>query len=118
MVHVRFLSPCCTNGPASTTNTLLQSCDCPHLFSTDFFGSSPIRVVPPSWMILPGASNPYDVSGPGIDPDTTAPISWSISRNVSCICLACSNSSLAHFSWKRINGNRKGVVDGKGGASG
>src|SRR3546814_10892444 len=84
MVHVRFLSPCCTNGPASTTNTLLQSCDCPHLFSTDFFGSSPIRVVPPSWMILPGASNPYDVSGPGIDPDTTAPISWSISRNVSC----------------------------------
>src|SRR5690606_36676485 len=97
IVHVRFLSPCCTNGPASTTKTFLQSCDCPHLLSTDFFGSSPIRVVPPSWMIFPGAYNPYDVSGPRIGDDTTALISWSISQNVSCMCLAWATSSLAHL---------------------
>src|SRR5690606_27204752 len=48
IVHVRFLSPCCTNGPASTTNRFLQSCACPQRVSNDFFGSSPILVVPPS----------------------------------------------------------------------
>src|SRR5690606_17200554 len=48
IVHVRFLSPCCTKGPASTTKRFLQSCACPHLFRTEVLGSLPIRVVPPS----------------------------------------------------------------------
>jgi hypothetical protein len=36
IVQVAFLSPCCTNGAASTTNRFLQSCAWQYLFSADF----------------------------------------------------------------------------------
>src|SRR5690606_26887481 len=58
MVHVGFLSPCCTKGAPSTTNRFLQSWAWHHLFKADVFGSSPIRTVPTSWMISPGFLSP------------------------------------------------------------
>ena len=58
MVQVMFLSACDVKAPPSTTNKLSQSCAWLNLFSADRFGSLPMRTVPASWMIRPGASSP------------------------------------------------------------
>ncbi len=53
MVHVTFLSGLVTNGPPSVTNRFWQSCAWQLLFSTDVFGSWPMRTHPTSWMMRP-----------------------------------------------------------------
>src|SRR5215218_1979928 len=97
MVHVAFLSDCCTCDAPSTTNRFLQSCDWHHLFNTDFCFSFPILVVPTSCIILPGASSPHISSGPCSGDVVIAPISCMILVNVSCMCFAWLISSLFHL---------------------
>ena len=58
IVQVQFLSALDTNGPASHTTTFFASCAWHHSFSTEVFGSVPMRVAPASWMIRPPASRP------------------------------------------------------------
>src|SRR5690606_15638075 len=92
MVQVGFLSAWDTKEPASTTKRFLQSCAWQLELSTDDLGSSPILVVPTSWMIRPGACSPYWDSGPGLEPSRIAPALVRISSKVSCMCLACLSS--------------------------
>src|SRR5213080_2796821 len=53
IVQVGFLSACDTNGPPSVTNRFLQSCAWHQRLSTEVFGSSPMRMPPSSWMMVP-----------------------------------------------------------------
>src|SRR5438046_123031 len=53
-----FLSAWETNGPPSATNRFFSSCACPQRLTTDVLGSSPMRVPPSSWMIVPPAAMP------------------------------------------------------------
>src|SRR4051812_17286196 len=90
IVQVMFLSACETNGPPSTQNRFLTSCDWLHLFKTDVLGSSPILTEPASWMICPGLCKPQLFSGPSSPPEVmTAPMLWRISAKVSFMCFAC-----------------------------
>src|SRR5438128_935252 len=58
IVHVGFLSACDTNGPPSATNRFLQSYAWHQRLSTEVFGSSPMRMPPSSWMMVPPAAMP------------------------------------------------------------
>lgn len=51
MVIVGFCQPAVAKLLPSTTNKFLMSWDWFHLLSTLFFGSSPMRQVPNSWML-------------------------------------------------------------------
>src|SRR2546427_3378256 len=83
IVHVGFLSACDTNGPPSVTNRFLTSCAWHQRFSTDVFGSSPMRVPPSSWMIRPPAAIPYCSSAPGLAQSGVPPIAWMTAWKVS-----------------------------------
>src|SRR6266513_26539 len=58
IVQVGFLSACDTNGPPSVTNRFLQSCAWHQRLSTEVLGSSPMRMPPSSWMMVPPAAMP------------------------------------------------------------
>jgi hypothetical protein len=66
--------------------------------------SSPILIVPTSWMIRPTGSSPYSASRDGIGESGVPPISWMISRKVSCMCFAWFTSCSENFAWKRSTG--------------
>src|SRR6185503_13210111 len=58
MVSVGFWHADDTNDDPSATTMLETSCDWQNGFSTDFFGSVPMRAVPTSWIAIPGISVP------------------------------------------------------------
>ena len=53
IVQVGFLCGLVTNGPASATKRFFTSWAWHYSFRTEVAGSSPMRVVPASWMISP-----------------------------------------------------------------
>src|SRR6185437_1598061 len=90
IVQVIFLSACETKGPPSTQNRFLQSCAWLHLFRGEVFGSLPMRTVPASCIILPGACSPQLFFALSSPPQVVmAPIVCRISAKVSFMCFAC-----------------------------
>jgi hypothetical protein len=57
-----------------------------------------------SWMMRPTFSRPYPDSRDGIGDSGVPPISWMISRKVSCMCFAWFTSCSENFAWNRSTG--------------
>src|SRR5262245_4445065 len=104
IVQVGFLSALLTNGPPSATNRFGTSWAWHHWFSTDVLGLSPMRVVPPSWIISPPTVIPYPASFPGMGSKGVPPIFSIRSRQVSCTWRICLSSWSDHLKWKRSTG--------------
>src|SRR6267143_477902 len=85
IVSVGFLSGLVTNGAPSVTNRFFTSCAWQYPFSTDVFGSAPIRAVPTSWRIFPPSRIPKGY-GPSIAVLVrySPPAASTIARNVCC----------------------------------
>ena len=103
MLSVGFLSALLTNGAPSVTNRFLQSHAWQYGLSTDFLRSSPICVVPTSWMISPPREMAQLSSGPKVL-RTSPPAVSMISRKVSRACLAIRISSSVHLKWNLSTG--------------